>query len=138
MNNTQIVQPKTEPNTLPPPLAQHQEPSQQSNNFQTFKTIHTISKISNLDIQIKLQKLEYYYQVNHVVVGGPITQTKWSHIPLTFTEVDIKLVSFPHTYAMVITTHIEKWVVTRVLIDNGNPAEISFLSAFNQMGFDRK
>jgi hypothetical protein len=38
--NTQIGQPKAEPNTLPPPLAQHPESSQQSNNFPTFRTIH--------------------------------------------------------------------------------------------------
>jgi hypothetical protein len=73
-----------------------------------------------------------------VVVKGPIMRTKWSHIPITFTEADIKLISFPHTDAMVITVHIDKWDVTRVLIDNGNQAEILFLSAFDQMGFDRK
>jgi hypothetical protein len=39
---------------------------------------------------------------------------------------------------MVITTHIDKWDVIRVLIDNGSHAEILFLSAFDQMGFDRK
>jgi hypothetical protein len=39
---------------------------------------------------------------------------------------------------MVITTHIDKWDVIRVLIDNGSHVEILFLSAFDQMGFDRK
>jgi hypothetical protein len=39
---------------------------------------------------------------------------------------------------MVITTHIDKWDVTRVLIDNGSQAEILFLLAFDLMGFDRK
>jgi hypothetical protein len=73
-----------------------------------------------------------------VVVEGPITQTKWSHMPLTFNEADIKLVSFPHIDAMVITTHIDKWDITRVLIDNGSQVEILFLSAFDQMVFDRK
>jgi hypothetical protein len=73
-----------------------------------------------------------------VVVEDPITQTKWSHIPTTFTEADIKLVSFPHTYAMVITSHIDKWDITRVLVDNGGQEEIMFLSAFNQMGFNIK
>jgi hypothetical protein len=73
-----------------------------------------------------------------MAVEGPITGTKWSHIPLTFTEADIKLVSFPHTYVMVITTHIDKCDVIRVLIDNGSHAEILFLSTFDQMGFDRK
>jgi hypothetical protein len=59
-------------------------------------------------------------------------------MPITFTQADIKLISFPHTDAMVITTHIDKWDVTRVLVDNGSQAEILFLLAFDQMGFDRK
>jgi hypothetical protein len=72
-----------------------------------------------------------------MAVEGPITRTKWSHISITFSEADIKLVSFPHTDVMVIIMHIDKWDVTRVLIDNGSQAEILFLSAFDQMGFDR-
>jgi hypothetical protein len=64
-------------------------------------------------------------------------QTKWSHMQITFTEADIKLVSFPHTDAMVITSHINKWNVTRVLVDNGNQAEILFLSTFEQMGLNK-
>jgi hypothetical protein len=51
---------------------------------------------------------------------------------------DIKLISFPHTNAMVIITHIDKRDVTRVLVDTGSQVEILFLSAFEQMGFDRK
>jgi hypothetical protein len=39
---------------------------------------------------------------------------------------------------MVIVAHIKKWNVTRVLVDNGSQEEILFLSAFEQMGLDRK
>jgi hypothetical protein len=39
---------------------------------------------------------------------------------------------------MVMTAHIDKWDVTRVLVDNGSQAEILLLSAFDHMGFDRK
>jgi hypothetical protein len=39
---------------------------------------------------------------------------------------------------MVITTHIDKWNVTRVLVDNGSQAEILFLSTFEEMGFSKK
>jgi hypothetical protein len=38
-------------------------------------------------------------------------RTKWSHVQITFTEADIKLASFPHTDAMAITAHIDKWDV---------------------------
>jgi hypothetical protein len=64
-----------------------------------------------------------------VAVEVLITRTKWSHIPLAFTQADIKLVSFPHIGAMVIIAHIDKWDATRVLIDNGSEAKILFLSA---------
>jgi hypothetical protein len=73
-----------------------------------------------------------------VVAEGPITSTKWSHIPLTFTAADIKLVSFSHKDAIVIMMHIDKWDVSRVLINNGSKAKILLLSAFDQMGYDRK
>ncbi len=56
----------------------------------------------------------------------------------TFTEADIKLASYPHTDAMAITSHINKWNVTRVLVDNENQAEILFLSTFEQMGLNKK
>jgi hypothetical protein len=72
-----------------------------------------------------------------VAIEGPITRTKWSHVPITFNEDDIKLVFFPHTDAMVITVHIDRWDVTRVLVNNGSQMEILFLSTFEQMGFDR-
>jgi hypothetical protein len=73
-----------------------------------------------------------------VVVEDPILRTKWSHVPLTFNEKDIKLVSFLHTDAMVITAHSDKCDVTRVLVDNDSQAEILFLSTFEKMGFNRK
>jgi hypothetical protein len=64
--------------------------------------------------------------------------TKLSHIQLTFTEANIKLTSFPHMDAMVIISHIDKWSVTRDLVDNKSHAEILFLSSFEQMGFSSK
>jgi hypothetical protein len=39
---------------------------------------------------------------------------------------------------MVITAHIDKWNVMRVLVDNGSQAEILFLSTFEQMGLIKK
>jgi hypothetical protein len=65
-------------------------------------------------------------------------QTKSSHVQITFTEDGIKLVTFPHMDTMVITAHIDKWDVTRVLVDNGSQSEILFLSTFEQMGFSKQ
>jgi hypothetical protein len=65
-------------------------------------------------------------------------QTKWSHIQITITKVDVKLASYPHTDAVVITSHIDKWNVTRVLDDNRGQAEILFLSTLEQMSLNKK
>jgi hypothetical protein len=59
-------------------------------------------------------------------------------MPITISSQDANLASFPHTDAMVITVHIDRWDVTKILIDNGTQDEILFLSAFNKMGFDWK
>jgi hypothetical protein len=104
--------------------------AKQGTNFPTFGTIHAIIEGSNLSFKNKRQRREYYRQVNHVAVEGPIMRTKRSHILITFNEDDIKLVSFLHTDAMVITAHIDKWDIMRVLINNGSRAKILFLSTF--------
>jgi hypothetical protein len=76
--------------------------------------------------------------VNHVAVEGPILRPKWSHVPITFSEADVNLTSYPHADAMVITAHVDKWNITRVLVDNGSQEDILFLSTFNQMGLNKK
>jgi hypothetical protein len=38
---------------------------------------------------------------------------------------------------MVITVHINRWDVSRILVENGSQAEILFLSAFEKMGYDK-
>jgi hypothetical protein len=86
----------------------------------------------------KRQRREYYRQVNHIAVEGPIVRIKWSHVQITFTEADIKLASYPHTNAMVITAHINKWNAMRVLVDNESLAEILFLSTFEEMDLNKK
>jgi hypothetical protein len=136
MPNTTTPQVKTE--TDPPCPPQIQEPPQQTNTFPTHGTILIITIGSNTDFDTKRHHRNYYRQVNHVVVEGPITQTKWSHMSITFSFQDLKLTSFPHTDIMVVTVHIDRWDVTKILVYNGSQAEILFLAAFDKMGFDRK
>jgi hypothetical protein len=71
-----------------------------------------------------------------VVVECPVTKVKWSHTPITFSAHDINLTLFPHTDAMVVTIHIDRWDITRILVDNGSQAEILFLSTFKKIGYD--
>jgi hypothetical protein len=100
--------------------------------YLTHDTILTVTDSSNTKSNTKRQRQGSYEKVNHVAVKGPITQTKWSHIPVTFTNKDINLTSFPHIDAMVITVHIDRWDDSRILIDNGSQAEILFLSTFKK------
>jgi hypothetical protein len=39
---------------------------------------------------------------------------------------------------VVLTVHIDRWDVSKILVDNGNQAEILFLSTFKKMGYDKK
>jgi hypothetical protein len=39
---------------------------------------------------------------------------------------------------MVVTIHIDRWDVTKILIDNDSHAKIHFLSTFKNMGYDQK
>jgi hypothetical protein len=137
-NTSPQVKIKTNPPPYPPPPPQIQEPPQQTDAFPTHGTILIITGGSNTDFDTKRQDCYYYRQVNRVAIECPITQTKWSHMPITFSSQDVKLAWFPHTDAMVITIHIDRWDVTKILIDNGSQAEILFLAAFNKMGFDQR
>jgi hypothetical protein len=59
-------------------------------------------------------------------------------MPITFSSQDVKLALFLHTDVMVITVHIDRWDVTKILINNGSQAKILFLTSFDKMGFDWK
>jgi hypothetical protein len=129
---------KIEKNPPPPPLPQIQEPQLQNEAFPTRRTILTIRGGSSIEFESKWQCRNYYREVNHVVVEGPITQTKWSHISITFSAKDVNLTFFPHTDAMVVTIHIDQWDVSKILIDNGSQVEILFMLTFKKMGYDKK
>jgi predicted hotdog family 3-hydroxylacyl-ACP dehydratase len=53
-------------------------------------------------------------------------------MPITISSEDVNLALFPHTDAMVITDHINRWDVTKILIDNVRQAEILFLTALKK------
>jgi hypothetical protein len=50
---------------------------------------------SNVNFDTKRQKGDHYRSINHVAITGPIMQTKWSHVPLTFDSRDVDLRSAP-------------------------------------------
>jgi hypothetical protein len=93
-----------------------------------------ITEGSSVDFETKRQKRDHYRSVNHVALTGPVVQTRWSHVPLTFDARDVDLRSTPHVDAMVINCSVAGWDLHKVLVDNGSQADIIFLHAFDRMG----
>jgi hypothetical protein len=71
--------------------------------------------------------------VEHVTVQGPYIKSKWSHVPITFSQEDIQLKDYPHNDAMVISCVVKGFLVHNVLVDTGSAADIIFVKAFRQM-----
>jgi hypothetical protein len=71
--------------------------------------------------------------VQHVGVHGPFSKSKWSHVPITFSQEDLQLKDYPHNDAMVISCVIKGFLVHNVLVDTGSAADIIFAKAFRQM-----
>jgi hypothetical protein len=71
--------------------------------------------------------------VQHVGVQGPFIRSKWSHIPITFSQEDLQLKDYPHNDAMVISCVIKGFLVHNVLVDTGSAADIIFAKAFRQL-----
>jgi hypothetical protein len=82
---------------------------------------------SSVDFETKRQKRDHYRSVNHVALTGPVVQTRWSHVPLTFDARYVDLRSALHVDAMVINCSIEGWDFHKVLVDNDSQADIIFL-----------
>ena len=80
----------------------------------------------------KKQKKEAQRRVQHVGVQGPFIKSKWSHIPITFSQEDLQLKDYLHNDAMVISCVIKGFVVHNVLIDTGSAADIIFAKAFSR------
>jgi hypothetical protein len=66
-------------------------------------------------------------------VQGPFIKSRWSHIPITFSQEDLQLKDYPQNDAMVISCVIKGFLVHNVLVDTGSAADIIFAKAFRQM-----
>jgi hypothetical protein len=68
--------------------------------------------------------------VQHVGVQGPFIKSKWSHIPIAFSQEDHQLKDYPHNDVMVISCVIKGFLVHNVLVDIGSAADIIFSKVF--------
>jgi hypothetical protein len=64
-------------------------------------------------------------------------RTRWSHIPITFSEEDVKLQCFSHNDALVIEANIASWTLGMLLVDNGLSADVVFADVYDKMGLSR-
>jgi hypothetical protein len=78
----------------------------------------------------KRQKKEAQRRVQHVGVQGPFIKSKWSYIPITFSQEDLQLRDYSHNDAMVISCIINGFLVHNVLEDTGSATDIIFAKAF--------
>ena len=90
-----------------------------------------------MEFQTKKQKKDHLKLVSNIAVQGPVRYTDWSKTPITFSEQDLQLESYPHTDAIVIKANIAGWEINRVLIDFKSSAYIIFVNAFDQMKLSR-
>jgi hypothetical protein len=97
------------------------------------KLILPITGGSCSELANKKQKKEAQRRVQHVGVQGPFIKSRWSHIPITFSQEDLQLKDYPHNDAMVISCVIKGFLVHNVLVDTGSAADIIFAKAFRQM-----
>jgi hypothetical protein len=97
------------------------------------KLVLPITDGSSSEPTNKKQKKEAQRRVQHVGVQGPFIKSKWSHIPITFSQEDLQLKDYPHNDAMVISCVIKGFLVHNVLVDTGSATDIIFAKAFRQM-----
>jgi hypothetical protein len=97
------------------------------------KLVLPIIGSSSSELANKKQKKEAQRMVQHVGVQEPFIKSKWSHIPITFSQEDLQLKDYPHNDAMVISCVIKGFLVHNVLVDTGSAADIIFAKAFRQM-----
>jgi hypothetical protein len=105
----------------------------QSKQPSVTKLVLPITGGSTPEPDNKRQKKEAQRRVHHVGVQGPFIKSKWSHIPITFSQEDLQLKDYPHNDAVVISCVIKGFLVHNVLVDIGSAADIIFAKAFRQM-----
>jgi hypothetical protein len=107
--------------------------SHQAASPSATKLVLPITGDSSFEPANKKQKKEAQRRVQHVGVQRPYINSKWSHVPITFSQEDLQLKDYPHNDVMVISCVIKGFLVHNVLVDIGSVVDIIFAKAFRQM-----
>jgi hypothetical protein len=99
------------------------------------KLVLPITSCSCSEPANKKKKKEAQRRVHHVGVQGPFIKSKWSHIPITFSQEDLQLKDYPHNDDMVISCVIKGFLVHNVLVDTGSAADIVTPQVLPRAGF---
>lgn len=98
----QSVEQKKEERALPP-----QAQNITKNPIPSRGMILPITGGLSADFENKKQRKSYFKRVHAILPEGrPVVKTNWSHIPITFTEQDLKLQCYPQNDAMVIEANV--------------------------------
>jgi hypothetical protein len=93
--------PKLEPGQIP-------ERATDAPSGSMVNIINAISGGSNEPVhETKRQHKEYFRTVSHVSEGKHF-RTPWSHVPISFTQADLRLQHYPHNDPLVIRDNIGK------------------------------
>jgi hypothetical protein len=109
----------------------------QNDPLPSVGTILPISGGSALEFYSKKDRKHYFREVRNICVEGRVEWTRWSHIPITFSEEDVRLQGFPHNDALVIEANIASWTLGKLLVDNSSSADIILADAYDKMGLSR-
>jgi hypothetical protein len=109
----------------------------QNDPLPSIGTSLPISGSSPLEFDSKKDKKHYFREVRNICVERRVERTRWSHIPITFSEEDVRLQGFPHNDALVIEANIASWTLGKLLVDNGSSADIVYPNAYDKMGLNR-
>jgi hypothetical protein len=97
------------------------------------KLVLPITGASSSEPANKKQKKEAQRRVQDVGVQVPFIKSKWSHIPITFSQKFLQLKDYPHNDVMVISCVIKGFLVHNVLVYTCSAVDIIFAKAFRKM-----
>jgi hypothetical protein len=90
-----------------------------------------------MEFETKKKRNNYFGSVNTIINDGPAARPEWAKVLISFTEEDFKMKSVIHNGAMVTEVNIARWIIGKVLVDNGSSVDILFLKTFEKMNLSQ-